>query len=101
MKENIEVWAGIVAGMGAMFRGIKKRMSKRETIINMVVAGFLSFGVLVAVTIFIPKYVHDPRVILFITFFAGWISNDFTDQLEKFISDGYDIVISYFKRKQK
>jgi len=101
MKENIDVMAGLAGMMGALLKSLKKKFTTREIIINMFVAGFLSFGIVAALTIFLPKYVHDSRVLVFITFFVGWIANDFTDKLEKSVGDIYDIVFNILKRKTK
>lgn len=101
MKENIEVMAGIAAALGAFLKSLKRRLSNKETIINMIVAGFLSFGVIAGVTYWMPKYITDFRFLLFITFFMGWISNDFTDTLEKSVSDFYDIALDWLKARTK
>lgn len=101
MKENIDLMAGLAGMMGAMMKSLKKKFTKREIVINMIVAGFLSFGIVAGLTIFLPKYVHDQRLMVFITFFVGWVSNDFTDKLEKSVGDIYEIIINSLKRKSK
>jgi hypothetical protein len=101
MKENIDIMAGAAGMVGALLKSLKKKFSNREIIINMIVGGVISFGIVAFLTIFLPKYVHDSRIIVFVTFFAGWICNDFTDRLEKSVGEAIDILFSYFKRKTK
>lgn len=100
MKENIDIMAGIAGMFGAMLKSLKKKFSTREVVINMIVGGILSFGIMFGLITYLPKYVDDNRVVLFIAFFGGWISNDFTDKLEVFISDSYDILLTWLKRKK-
>lgn len=100
MKENIDIMAGIAGMMGAFLKSLKKKFSSREIIINMIVGGVLSFGIMFLLITWLPIYVNDNRVVLFIAFFGGWISNDFTDKLEIFISDAYDLTMAWFKRKR-
>jgi len=85
----------------ALLRGLKQRLSKRATIINMIVAGVLSFGVVSGLLMYLPKWVEDPRTVVFIAFIVGWISNDFTDKLDQVVGDAYDFVKVYFKNKTK
>ena len=101
MKENIDIMAGLVSMLGALLRALKKKIGSRETIINMIVAFVLSFGVIAGLTWWLPQKVHDVRLIVSITFFIGWIANEFTDQLEKAIIDLYDILIGWLKLKFK
>lgn len=99
MKENIDVMAGLVGMMGALLKSLKKKFSNREVIINMIVGGFLSFGVIAGIMMFLPKYTNDIRVIMFITFFLGWVSNDFTDGFEKTVSRLFDFAIDFLRTK--
>lgn len=101
MKDNIDIMAGLISMLGALMRGLKKKFGRREIIINLVVAFALSFGVIAGLCWWLPSKVHDTRLIVFITFFIGWISNDFTDHFEKIISDVYDIALDWLKSKIK
>lgn len=101
MKDNIDLMAGLAGAAGALLKSLKKRLSNKETIINIVVAGVLAFGIIGGLTMWLPNYIKDFRVVVFITFFMGWISNDFTDTLEKVISDVYDIMIDWLRNKFK
>jgi hypothetical protein len=101
MKDNIDIMAGLISMLGALMRALKKKLGKREIVINLVVAFALSFGVVAGLCWWLPSKVHDTRLIVFITFFIGWISNDFTDTFEKLISDIYDIGIEWLKTKLK
>lgn len=101
MKENIDIMAGVAAACGALLKSLKKRLSNKETIINIIVAGVLAFGIIAGLTMWLPNYIKDFRIVVFITFFMGWISNDFTDTLEKIISDVYDIGIDWLRDKLK
>ena len=100
MKENIDIMAGLAGMMGALLKSLKKKFSNREIIINMIVGGVLSFGIMFVLITWLPIYIKDDRVVLFVAFFGGWVSNDFTDKLEAFVSDGYDIFLTWFKRKK-
>lgn len=100
MKDNIDIMAGIAGMLGAFLKSMKKKFSTREVIINMFVGGILSFGIMFGIVTYLPKYVEDNRIVLFIAFFGGWISNDFTDKLEIFISDAYDVFMTWIKRKK-
>lgn len=101
MRENIEVMAGMAAALGALLKGLKKKFTNKELIINMIVAGFISFGVVAAVTYWLPEHIEDPKVLLFVTFFAGWITNDFTNNLEESMSDVYDIFLDWLRNITK
>jgi hypothetical protein len=99
MKENIDIMAGLFGMFGALMKSLKKKFTNREVIINTIIGGVLSFGIMFVLITYLPRWVKDDRVVLFFAFFGGWIANDFTDKLEKSIGDFYDILISYFKKK--
>jgi hypothetical protein len=100
MKENIDIMAGIAGMLGAFLKSMKKKFTSREVIINMIVGGILSFGIMFFLITYLPMWVKDDRMVLFIAFFGGWISNDFTDKLEVFIKDAYEIFLTYLQRKK-
>lgn len=101
MKDNIDLMAMFASISAALLRGLKQKLSKRATIINMIVAGVLSFGVVSGLLMYLPKWIENPRAVVFIAFIVGWISNDFTDRLDQVVGDAYDLVKAYFKNKTK
>lgn len=101
MKDNIDLMAALASIAAALLRGLKQRLSKRATIINMIVAGVLSFGVVSGLLMYLPQWVEDPRAVVFIAFIVGWVSNDFTDKLDEVVGDAYDLIKRYFKNRVK
>lgn len=99
--KDIDIMAALASIAAALLRGLKQRLSKRITVINMIVAGILSFGVISGLLMWLPEWVEDPRIVIFIAFFVGWIANDFTDKLDHLVGDAYDVMKTYFKNKAK
>lgn len=105
MKENVDIIAGIAAMLGALTKAVKKKFSKRETFVNILVAGFLSFGVMGFLAYKLPEYVHDPKLVMCIAYFIGWLANGITDGVEKwldtFIQSGETYIRNYFENKKQ
>lgn len=99
MKENIDIISSLVAMAGAFLRALKNKFSKKETIINLIVAGVLAFGIIELLILFLPKWFDNTRIMTFVSFFVGWVTRDFTDKIERVISDIYDIFLGYLKSK--
>jgi hypothetical protein len=99
MKGNIDIIAGLTAIIGAFLRALKRKFTKKETIINLFIAGILAFGVIGFLEMLLPRFVNDVRILLLISFFVGWLTHDLTDRIEKLISDIYDLFIDYLKIK--
>lgn len=99
MKENLDVMAAGAGVIAAFLKGLKKKFSKREILINMVVGGLLSFGSVAAALIYLPNVISDTRILFVCAYFIGWISNEFTDSLEKFVEKISDAFIEFFRAK--
>lgn len=99
MKENLDIMAAGAGVIAAFLKGLKKKFSKREIVINMIVGGVLSFGSVAAALIYLPNYISDTRILFVCAYFIGWVSNEFTDSLEKAVERISDALIEFFRSK--
>jgi len=96
--ENLTDFIALCIGViGALLKGIKKKFSKSTILIGMLVAGVLTYATTGLIEMFLTDV--SQKVIILISFCVGWIANEFTEKLDDFVNDFYDIVIDWIRRK--
>ncbi len=86
-----------VGMIGAMLKGIKRRLRIGTIVLSMTIAGILTYSVTGLVAYFYADL--NPKVIVLISFCIGWVANEITDKMDEFIGDSYDIFIDWLKQK--
>lgn len=100
MKGLENIWDLLAMGfgmIGALLKGIKKRYALATIVLSMLVAGILTYSITGIIAYFYTDV--NPKITILISFCIGWIANEFTDKLDKFIGDLYDIFINWLKTK--
>jgi CHASE2 domain-containing sensor protein len=99
--KGLESWMDLLSigvGMiGAMLKGIKRRLRIGTIVLSMTIAGILTYSVTGLVAYFYADL--NPKVIVLISFCIGWVANEITDKMDEFIGDSYDIFIDWLKQK--
>ena len=99
--KGVESWMDLLSigvGMiGAMLKGIKRRLRIGTIVLSMTIAGILTYSVTGLVAYFYADL--NPKVIVLISFCIGWVANEITDKMDEFIGDSYDIFIDWLKQK--
>jgi uncharacterized membrane protein len=98
--EDVAGLLGIVFGMiGAMIKGIKQKYPAMTTFLGMVIAGILTYATTGLIEIF---YADMPtKVVILISFIVGWVANEITAYLDRFVGDVYAIFMDYLRSKIK
>jgi hypothetical protein len=96
--ENLTDFIALSIGViGALLKGIKKKFSKSTILIGMLIAGVLTYATTGLIEMFFTDV--SQKVVILISFCVGWIANEFTEKLDDFVNDFYDIVIDWIRRK--
>lgn len=66
--------------LGALTKGIKKRIGMKETILGMLVGGILAFGTIGIIDQFFSHL--NERIVIVISFAVGWVANEITEYLD-------------------
>ena len=101
--KGIEQFTDIIAmsiGMiGALMKGLKKRLKIKSIFIGMVVAGILSFSLIGLIEIFYQEL--SPKLIILVSFIVGWLANEITEKIDLVFDDAFDVFLSWIKTKTK
>jgi uncharacterized membrane protein YeaQ/YmgE (transglycosylase-associated protein family) len=95
-SEFIAIGVGMI---GALIKGVKRRLGTRNLILTMVVAGILTYSVTGAVELFYDEL--TPKVIILISFIVGWLASEITEKLDLLIDDLYLYVKAFLNKKPK
>ena len=99
LEQFTDVIAVMVGMVGAMAKGIKKRVKVQAILIGMVIAGILSYSLIGVVEIFYNEL--TPRLVILISFVVGWVANELTELLDESVGELYEWVLSWIKRRTK
>ena len=103
INDYTDVFAALVGIMGALLKGLKSKMTLKQTFLGMIVGGILAYCTIGIIDEFAPDL--SQRTTVLVSFAVGWVANELTDILDKFVKDAYEIFIAYirsfFKGKNK
>ena len=85
--------------VGALMKGLKKRLKLQTILITMVVAGILSFSLMGLLEIFYHEF--TPRLVILVSFLVGWLANEITEKIDLIFDDVFEWVLGYIKKKNK
>lgn len=93
LKSDPSVLAGLIGGLGAVLKGVKKADKLKSIIINVIIGGLLAF---LSIDL-IPYVITDAseKTTLLVSFSVGFMSNELTDKLELLL----DTVFEAIKKK--
>lgn len=66
--------------MGAILKGIKKRIGMTNTILGAVIGGVLAYGTVGVIDQFFSHL--NERIVIVISFGVGWVANEISDRLD-------------------
>jgi len=94
-----DIFAMLVGMVGAMMKGIKKRLKVQTIVVTMIVAGILSFSLLGVLEIFYHEW--SPKLVIFVSFVVGWLANEITEKIDLIFDDAYEYFLGWLKNKTK
>jgi len=99
IEQFTDVIAMSIGMVGALMKGLKKRLKLQTILVGMVVAGILSFSLIGVVEIFY----HDmtPKLTILVSFIVGWLANELTDKIDLMFDDVWEYFLSWIKTKNK
>ena len=96
IEQFTDLIAVLVGMVGAMAKGIKRRVKLQTLIVGMVVAGILSFSLIGVVEIFYNEL--TPRLIILVSFVVGWVANELTETIDIIFMEFYEVLIEKLKK---
>lgn len=87
LENFTDVIAMAVGMVGALLKGLKKRLKLQTIFIGMVIAGILSFSLIGIVELFYDEL--TPKLIILISFVVGWVANELTEKIDLVFEDVY------------
>lgn len=95
LEQFTDVIAIAVGMLGAMAKGLKKRLRIQTIIIGMCIAGILSFSLIGVLELFYDEL--TPRLIILVSFIVGWVANEITEKIDLVFEDFYQYIYKKFK----
>jgi len=99
MEQFTDIIAMAIGMVGAMMKGLKKRLKLKTVVITMVIAGILSYSLLGVLEIFYNDL--TPRLVILASFVVGWLANEITEKIDLIFDDAWDYFISWIKKNKK
>lgn len=98
-EEFTDLIAIAIGMVGALMKGIKKKLKLQSIIISMVIAGILSFSLIGVIEIFYTEL--TPKLIILVSFVVGWLANELTEKIDLMFDDIWEYFLSWIKIKKK
>jgi uncharacterized membrane protein YeaQ/YmgE (transglycosylase-associated protein family) len=98
LEHLTEILSILVGMVGALIKSIKKKVSLRNKIISMVVAGILCYTAMGLVQMLYGDL--PQKVSILVAFVVGWTANEITDKMDIFVDDLYDYFLGWMKNKK-
>ncbi len=83
-----DIFAMAIGMVGALMKGIKKKLRYQSILIGVVVAGILSFSLIGVIEIFYTDL--NPKIIIGISFVVGWVANELTEKIDEVFDEVYE-----------
>jgi len=99
LENFTDVIAMAVGMVGALMKGLKKRLKLHTIFVGMVIAGILSFSLIGVVELFYDEL--TPKLIILISFVVGWVANELTEKIDLVFEDLYKYYYDKFKNLMK
>ena len=96
IEQFTDLIAVLVGMVGAMAKGLKRRVKLQTLIVGMVVAGILSYSLIGVVEIFYNEL--TPRLIILVSFVVGWVANELTETIDIIFMEFYEVLIEKLKK---
>lgn len=97
LEQFTDLIAMSIGMIGALMKGIKKRLKLQTILVGMVVAGILSFSLIGVIEIFYQEL--TPKLTILVSFVVGWLANELTDKIDLMFDDVWEYFIKWIKRK--
>lgn len=85
--KSFESWTDLVSigigVLGALTKGVKKRLGIKETFLGMLVGAILAFGTIGIIDQFFSHL--NEKIVIVISFAVGWVANEMTEYLDNAI----------------
>ena len=97
--KGIEQFTDLIAiaiGMlGAMTKGLKKKLKIQTILIGMCIAGILSYSLIGVVEMFYDDL--TPKLFILVSFIVCWVANEITEKIDLVFEDLYQYAYKKFK----
>lgn len=94
-----DIFAMAIGMVGALMKGIKKKLRYQSILIGVVVAGILSFSLIGVIEIFYTDL--NPKIIIGISFVVGWVANELTEKIDEVFDEVYDWALNKLRKIMK
>lgn len=88
MEQFTDLIAIAIGMVGALAKGLKKKLKLQTIAIGMVVAGILSYSLIGVVELFYTEL--TPKLIILVSFVVGWVANELTEKIDLVFDDLYN-----------
>lgn len=88
MEQFTDLIAIAIGMVGALAKGLKKKLKLQTIAIGMVVAGILSYSLIGVVELFYSEL--TPKLIILVSFVVGWVANELTEKIDLVFDDLYN-----------
>jgi CHASE2 domain-containing sensor protein len=88
MEQFTDLIAIAIGMVGALAKGLKKKLKLQTIAIGMVVAGILSYSLIGVVELFYSEL--TPKLIILVSFVVGWVANELTEKIDLVFNDLYE-----------
>ena len=88
MEQFTDLIAIAIGMVGALAKGLKKKLKVQTIAIGMVVAGILSYSLIGVVELFYSEL--TPKLIILVSFVVGWVANELTEKIDLVFNDLYE-----------
>ena len=99
LEQFTDIIAMSIGMIGAMMKGVKKRLRVKNIFIGMVVAGILSFSLIGVIELFYQEL--SPKLIILVSFIVGWLANEITEKIDLVFDDAFDVFLNWIKKRTK
>lgn len=93
-----DLFAMLIGMIGALMKGLKKRLKVQTILITMCVAGILSFSLLGVLELMYNDL--TPKIMILVSFFVGWLANEITEKIDLLFDDLYEYFLKWIKTKK-
>ena len=87
-----DLFAMAIGMVGALMKGLKKKLRYQTILIGVIVAGILSFSLIGVIEIFYQDL--SPKIIIGISFIVGWVANELTEKIDEVFDEVYEYALN-------
>lgn len=96
LEQFTDLFAMAIGMVGALMKGLKKRLRYQSIVIGVVVAGILSYSLIGVLEIFYQGL--NPKIVIGVSFVVGWVANELTEKIDEVFDEVYEWAIHKLRK---